>query len=1847
MRKFGKEKASPEKGRRIRAKHRDGEESWIKENWVTVSLLLIVILAVAIRTVFSYGLSAGSNFALSGSGAVDHQHTIERILTGTFGLSDPTQNYPYGGKVSPVLVDAILAAFAGVATLAGVSVSTAAAGTLAFSAPIAAGITCILIFYLGREMFDEQIGLASALFYAVLALPISVTVFSNGSTLGIVTMFFVLMTYFVVKAMKAIDRTSPGIKSVKDRQVLIYTVLSGVMLGVVALSWDGFGTIVVLMVAMMVIQAAFARFKRREFGAAFVSYSLMLLIGLGISVPFYVMSDTFFLAFTGPLATAAIAIACVGIFYVLRIKPKRIAFLVPAIVAVVALIAIYLAAPWLYSDIVNGNQLFESAVIASMMGSGNISVSYMAAFYGWATVWMPLVIFTYMLYRHGKKDYSEAGLMIPLWIIGMFVLSWLSFNNAVVAGAAYAIAAAACIVKLVRGVGMKEYFASIRGGGLKASVKKFLKPEPFISLVCVILLVAAPNIVLAADASTSSNDELEASDFFGGISYTVRTEDVNPMSMIWDSSLNEPKSGAVATWFTDSSAATGRGGFVSVTSSSGEGAVAVSNILLAEGSSGALAAMSVRLIIADGTDKYSSAITAAGLTDLPSFINDADKCKERIRKNPSSFMGVKSDVSDENAVYLASIDYITKKLGDAEISAFYNDVRGIRGDGGIAYVAINAGMVPLTYNDGSSFTMITNLNDYAVDDNGAASTFYTYGYFGVQYKEAMYQTFLWRGLFGIGSEAGASLPYDLAYGKADTVAQPGLGLGGFEIADWRVKYNPDEEASLNGDGWTYMKGYEALAKQRADGGLINYFSSVMLLKVSDSGSLTEKTGKITYGATNYKEAKVAVFEKDVNGDFVQRSTSFTDTNGNYRVNVPNAGTYEIRVYTGTDRIAGGTYVGNVESTGNLSIVPAVLEGKIVGATEAMEVTAVGHYSGAEKKVNSDASGNFTVNNLPSDVYTVYTGTASKKIAEAQITAYPGTNSGIELNADTGTVKASVYNGYGAPLVREITALSQDNGRTYKGTSASDGTVEIKVPARKDGISYTGKYSVFVGGELSSNVPVTVSKGSSVSAKVTVFDSVTALSGKVTVMAPGYYSVTDSATTVPSGGNAPFTVTDGNNYKVVKSGVDLVAVAAMDSEFTLAGAKNVSGVNMIGTITFHGANGSTFTFAVTDGSASGKLPSGEYVVQLVGNDGSCSVTKKTIAAGPNDMGGMNTEPGRNMTLSVVFHAGAGQQGVPFMEFNADVPTDSGDLRIRGMTLADGKAVVTVPDSKAIVFKGTALDDSAVEIPELTYNLVSGTDNASKTWYLGSTDSGKLDKQNIDTGVAGNAWLLSYESQASASYTTTDGKFNEVSPGKYYLVQESAGVYTYSQIQIFAGSAAILTIDGTKTDNLNKVTVTKSPGSTVKITPGLENKDVKHYSLKLDGGFYLMESGKKYLISETLDDKVSYANVVASVGGSVAMPAPANKVVLTGYVGTPGDGTAKITTPGTLEGLFVEVRDGIYEFGLPEGAGNITFDVSVETEIGNDTYSYTGTETVNITDEKKTFNLEVNGNGTLVHEDDDVVLTADTMVLTAEGFQFNINVAQPEAVKKTYVVKAVGPWKLSKPTTITVDGLTGTGTVNGTVDASKIGDGNTEMKVSISNLAGTAVATCQVPNGYVAPKADVNKVSVMVAGADDASPDAVNDREYMYAVTLKNEANYLMKVRLGVTNVPADWAWKVSDSEGRLLGDGSMEIPVSGYATTTVYVKVMKTDGDVTDIASSTISVTVTSTSGVPEVVGETSFTLEPKEANLDSSVSATGDNLYDTGSTVQSIFWVLLTLSIVAIVAIVWLGSKRGVFIRRR
>lgn len=1851
-------------GRNVPIAVKDGEGSWIKKHWLSMTLLLLVVLTILVRTVFSYGMSAGDNFALSGAGAAEHKHTIESILMGTFGLSDPSLNYPYGGTlIQPPLVDIILAGFAWIITLFGVSVSTASAGVLAFSGPIAAAITVVLVYILGKEMFDRTIGIISALLFATLPLSIVMSVFSNGSGISVVLLFFVVAMLFVVKAIKKIERSERGIKTAFTKNVMKYTIPAGIMFAAIALSWNGFSTIIILLAFMMAAHAILLRMKNRDFGALLGAYTTMILLTILISLPYYVAAGLFTLVFTGPLLLSAISIVGVLIFYALRKKPKIQSFLITIIAIILVFVALYFVSPTLFNDLLLGNPIYETSLIASLLASQSISVSYMATFYGWATVWMPFVIITYMLYRFGKKNHSDSKLMTALWISGLFILSWLSYDNAVMAGVMYAIAAAAVLVTLYRYIEMTSYFQSIKGGGFKASLKKFLKPEPFISLIAVLFLVIAPNAMLLADASTSSNSDNEVSaGYLGGIGYTVDTDDYNPMNMIWDEYSGKDKEGALVTWFQDSSTAVDRGNFTSVTSNSGQGASAASNIILAKGSSGALAAMALRMIMGEGIEKYQNNINIdmAVLTGVQNIINDPAGAKFKVLNNPDVYPGVSADINDENAIYLVAVEYITNELTETEVYDFYDGIRK-ESDGAIAYIALNAGMIPLIQRDGSNFSTIAYLNDYKLDSNGAAKKYFTYGYNGVNYTDSMFESFLWKSLFGINEAAAVSsnMAMDLVFSDGTLKAQPGLGLTGFDVDCWYVKYNPNDDATLSDDGWALMDAYEAIAKQKTDGGLINYFSSIVMMKVVDSDSIASKSGKITYGTESLEGAKVAVFEKDGNGMFVQRSTSFTDEDGNYSVKVPAVSTdYQIRVYTSTNKTVGGTYVGTItDSNGNYILTPSTIHGIVEGYTNGVTLTAVGTFSGINVDVSLIA-GSYTFLNLPSDQYTITAKLGAKTIDTKKFTIYPGDNYGADFEL-SGELIVTVKDMYGAPVSPSVTVFveSKLNGAIYV-MNTTDGVAKFNVMSTVKDIANSGEYIVYVKDKISTSNSVKVSGTAVTKTDLTIYNTaeITGLTGDVIVMAPGYSSSgTAGNVNLPNIGDSTFTLLyDGNVQTFSNDMLSGIEIPIVDFTATL---KSASDKPIAGTVTFFGndvsTEGLTMTYSAGEnGIISAMLPEGEYVAYAVGNDGSCSITEVVVAdSGTTDL---TTDDGRKLTVTLSFSSGVdGSKGLAFRQVQVDVEVETGVTKtIFGMTDSKGKAIITIPDNKA-----ATVSIAAESAGEVTWSAVVNKEVTSGETDVSMSPLTTFVAKPMITGTGtSNTWLLK-------SLTSTPIELSvpkEVTPGTYFCVEENdPGVYTYSKVNIYAGQTNMFIQPDTKVEALSLVNVETPNGATVTVEADPFNEDAVYYKINLPSSDnYLLESSNSYQFKAVKGDQISYTNYI----GDDSDPAPfdlKDKVTLKGYVGVDGDGTVSVTI-GTLK-LFTGVKDGMYEVDVPavDDTAVIVVDVNSKPSGAVGECNYTGTTDVELlvasAGTEITKDMQVTGDGGLIAVTDKLTVNVNNVSSTGIGtFKFKLTAkpADDANATKTYAVKAVGPWQLYKAYTVTVVGSTSEDIeVKGIFDHTVIGDGNREMKVSLVDLTGVTKATGEITNGYVIPENLINTVKMMIAGETGASPDAVNDYEYLYAVTIRNDANYLMNAVLTVTGaVPGSFI--ISDVNGRTMDpmdpmDPKDPFPLAGKADTTLYIKLMKIDNEAIPDITVSANITTTALGMTPDPSGNAVQTLVPKVMELDSSLSIDGNNVYNEGSAPQTAFWVLLLMSVVMIVLVFWLGSKRGVFTRRK
>lgn len=1924
MRKNATEKASSaEDGDSQPVSTVTGAKGWFKEHWRPVTLFAIILAAFLMRFVFAYGISAGSNYALSGgTSASSNLRIITEILAGTYSpANEGALNYPYGSlSIYPPLYDYLMAAVAYVVTLFGVSAGTVAAGTLAWSAPIFAALTVIPVYLAAKKMFndDATIGLVSALLYAFFGLLIMTTVFSNGTVYAFVGLLFAVVFYELACAFANADKA--GLKGFKapftEKSVLRPIIIAAVLLAAIFLSWNSFFVIVAFTCVGLIIAQVVTRVLEKDLATMTVIIDVPLVFGLLVSALYYIPMGLWDAVFSGPFCLGLIVVAFTLVFAFLQTKPWVLTVPIFAVVGIIFAALLYVFVPDLFTDMVHGNSLYTgSLMIALTSEMSRNSISEMAAYYGWLTLWFPLVLGVWMVYRARKSGGTMLYTYTAMSLLVLFMAAWFSSDYAFIAGIVFAVGAGALLVKIVRYVDLRTYFSSLRGNGIKAGAKKSLQFMPLVAVLVVAFLVVAPNAALAGDAATSTNDE--HSDYYGGLGYTIQTSDSSIISSMWNSYDGIDKTGAIVTWFGYSNDAVYSGGFDSVTDVNGGGTAAASALLLASSSGEATAVMIVRLLLANGVDEFKSALENFGLDSdkIAGYINSPATAVAYINDNSDDFPGLTSDVDQDNAVYYVVSAYIAANLDEPEIEDLYVAVENICSDA-ISYVEVDGSMLPLYYGDGSYFSTLAYLGGYELDTYSAPEQFYSYNtYTGyATYTDAMYSTYLWLALIGISAdEAGysstASFLSALALSDGSVKAVPGYGLSGVTVDYWHVMYNADSDASASSDGWEDMDASEAIALQNEQGGVINYLSSVVVLKYS-SADTTAESGTVTYTDNDGNTAaaagvKVAVFEKtsyDSSGvtNYVQTCTVFTDADGRFCVNVPTDTDYYVVYYSGATTLRDGTPIATSYNSVDtaLNITATSVSGYLTVDDDVVYV-ADGYVviTGASSGLTYQASvtdGAFSFGNVMPDTYTAQIYSAAGDLLNTvDLTVSAGVNSGVQLDATSGTLTVTVTDQYNNSVISgTVHAVDTSSGYEFTAAVTDKGTAVLTV--------VPGTYSIYISDSQlsSSTTTVTVASEGSKTATLTVYDSKTVsvtggvTGAAVTLMAPGFNTSSSTGTLyVPSVGgiNATYTaysVSGGNVYYGVGSGSSIAMTSAAAATIT-GTLVNLDGNATAGSVIFITADGAMFIFAAADdGTFTAVVPTG-LTYTLWAYDGLDSALLETVSvSGDHNMGDVEMTGGRSVTATFNYTtrtSSSTTRGIAFCDVTAALTVGGTDYSLTMLTNSSGRAVFWVPEDVKVVCTLTAFTTSAFVVPvDQTGTADASTTNRSLTaWTLEGIADSNADNDDTECYVSMTsvkcdyaAYLTAY-SDSGLTYTlgTTP---KSVVPGQYTCVVKGDSGYYYSGTVYITPGMTELTLIGVT--EVMTVTVAANTGDTVTVT-AVENSDGdtgEYHVVDADKHIYYLVVGYDYYFTvtagaESAETQVAYASVTADTMGTdltLDLTDKAAEGTITGYIGTAADGTLTVTytnSANRLVSIPFEISDGTYSAVVPVGYA-LTLTADVSQTVSHMVYNYTGTTLVtaaaNVDGAVVNFSVLTDSNVTSEYTDINYSFVGDQHFADGRG-SLTVIVTNNGVLGVTYVITAGDAWVLDQNYVLTVaGGATESIVISGYYNSYLIGADNANLTVVVSTADGTEVGSFAVPGKAFTVTPDKNAVQIDVAGGtDDAASDAVNGYAYKYAITFDNTNSYLKlaTVSAQLTSADADWSVYLIDADGAWIKESGGVFNLAGYATTTVYVMLICADGEASSVPGITVTATVAAIDGSAETLetsssaltvtdNQASGTLTAVTAAVDQTDGgASGDSVTDSAASLSTTFWVLTVLTVLVLALMFYEGSKRGVFTRKK
>ena len=1250
-----------------------------KKNWRPVLLAGVVLfIAVFVRVFFAYGVSAGSDFALSGGTAASNNlYALEKLLSeGAVSFVNGSMYYPYGSaNVAPMLFTLVMYPFALVANVFLQDPVVASSFALALSGPLFGVLACIPVYFIGKELTGRTAGgMLAMLFMALCPVAVQQTVFSNGSGISFTLLFAAIAVLFMIKALKALGHTDSARDAAQPKAYLVPALVSGIMLAIAGLSWTGYRAVILPVLAVMVAQALLDRFRGRDPMPAARVYSAIALLGSLIPAVYYIAAGQWDLVASGTTIIALFASAMCVAYSALARKPWTIVLPVFVIVAVAffALLAVF--APGLYSAAVGGNSLLNGDY-SQILGASKLSLSPLAAYFGWLTFWFLFIVVAYRLYKVRENISSPLYIATIIWPFFMFVCCCHTASEAAVAAVAFSAAFAMLTLWVLDRVDLRAYFGGIRAADGKHRIRKLFKPIPFATVLVAVLLVAAPNMMYAVDAGISTNqaeeiNESSGTGLFGGIGYYVHDEDSWKVpAALEDAGLTE---GTMGGWF-EYSDDIALSGLNSMTDAQGNGALAVSQILLSDGiDGGSTAAMLIAMLMYTGmTDEVKSALLGAGLTQeqldvVVGVYGSADyqiggKTVRYIVTTDNETYGVLSQsVSDINVQYAFLKNYLEENCGGYRISAMYEAVCDASGKS-FDYMLLTGDMMPLYYS--SVFIQmalmtghVVNGSTYAVDGYMSVdwTQYYTSGTLAYTYTDAMYDSLLYRAYIGMTpSEAGYSSLSEymeaLRHADASVKMAPCYGLGNYEVVYWQVMYNPDPNASSDSDGWVQMDAREAIVKQAAEGGVIDYLSGLpMIIAYSgnSAGGAVEVSGQVKTSGEGVPGIQVSAVGSDGN----IRATAFTGGDGRFTIKAHTGDTIvyyaassgTTGVLLGSKVVADGADYGiSVASESEVTVDLRFLSGgqfQSVTDPENYVITFTGANTG---KVYEGKLSDFKDKSMALDRYEVKVTNGSNTVYSGEFVVADKASYNAVFNLDTSQYTLTVRDVYGiAPS--GITHVRVHNGDVDVVAEVQNGKAVLDLPRGTYGIELLGSENV------SDKAPYMVTNGSiSVSSSSGSRTVYVVPAATVTAPAEAYesaFTVTNNAYTasfIPSAENPSVQVPVSEvadtgytayyikgstmHYTHIDAGKgDTVTVTGMSSgEVTEVTGKmtDASGSAASGTVTFLLGGGAQLTYgAGEDGTYRALIPkAADGKVMVYATDSTDAfIGEKDVSSGTADI-----------------------------------------------------------------------------------------------------------------------------------------------------------------------------------------------------------------------------------------------------------------------------------------------------------------------------------------------------------------------------------------------------------------------------------------------------------------------------------------------------------------------------------------------------------------------------------------------------------------------------------------------------
>ena len=752
-------------------------KGWWRANWRTaVSLALIFAIALFLRFYFVYGLAFPAGIYSGGadySGGSDSFYW-ERAIKYTFDTGrdlgqDVTLNYPLT-MPNPrpplfawfsVLMGRLIAPLIGDAWQGVVFVFLASTGLFG-------GLTIFPTYLLTKEAFGRRAGLVAALLLAISAAHLQRSQATDADH-DAFTLFFVVSTfYFYLRSLRTltlrrwVDSWSKG-ASIRaglraffreNPKSILYALLSGLCITAIALSWQGWAYVPVILLALFAVELFLDRLRNQDTMAVTILFTIVLLTPLLLALPWYLERNQVRVWFDVPAYLFLVALVLGIVFTITRDYPWTLVVPSTIIAGGVGLVIGVLVNPALANAFVSGAGYFvQTKVVSTIAEAQAPGLSQLILSFGWFTFFFSLAAVAYMLWQIPRR-HDPSYTMIAVWVFASIFMAMSAARFIFNGSPAFAVAAAYAIDQLlIRAdfAGMRRSYRSLVEGSWRNAIRKSVKARHVATVILLIVIVLLPNVWFGIDAAIpyelkrtydrQVNDLLPSflrapgysqagtggSFYFGAFGYSLpQPTEYYPAAWRWfsaqDADVPLEERPAFLSWWDYGFEAVDRGGHPTVADNFQNGVAFAGQFITAQSETDAIALLALRLIEGDVRARGSTFSPAVeqvlrnfGLPVnefLGAYMRRIDMPRI-ISENPEAYGTWDAQIEPANAQFIYLTRRLTSLLSADEIVEFYRAVRGATGEE-IGYFAVDARLFPISVSNTGIFYAPVKLSDHRV-----------------------------------------------------------------------------------------------------------------------------------------------------------------------------------------------------------------------------------------------------------------------------------------------------------------------------------------------------------------------------------------------------------------------------------------------------------------------------------------------------------------------------------------------------------------------------------------------------------------------------------------------------------------------------------------------------------------------------------------------------------------------------------------------------------------------------------------------------------------------------------------------------------------------------------------------------------------------------------------------------------------------------------------------------------------------------------------------------------------------------------------------------------------------------